>query len=150
MVLYGKSSQEYPVNVEVSQGSILSPTLFLLYVNDLPDDVICNIGVYPDDTTLYSKCDQASHLWQQLALASELESDLQDTVDWGRKWLVDFNAGKTQLVLFDRSNNNGSIDVKMDGSVLEEKSSFKMLELTFSSKLDWGSLLKLPPRKLEP
>ena len=62
-------------------------------------------------------------------------------MDWGRKWLVDFNAGKTQLVLFDRSNNNGSIDVKMDGSVLEEKSSFKMLGLTFSSKLDWGSYI---------
>ena len=62
-------------------------------------------------------------------------------VDWGKKWLVDFNAGKTQLVSFDRSNNNGSIDVKMDGSVLEEKSSFKMLGLTFSSKLDWGSYI---------
>ena len=74
-------------------------------------------------------------------MASELESDLQDTVDWGKKWLVDFNAGKTQLVSFDRSNNNGSIDVKMDGSVLEEKSSFKMLGLTFSSKLDWGSYI---------
>ena len=58
---------------------------------------------------------------QQLELASELESDLRDTVDWGRKWLVDFNAGKTQLVLFDWSNNTGAIDVKMDGSVLEEK-----------------------------
>ena len=150
MVLYGKSSQEYPVNVEVSQGSILSPMLFLLYVNDLPDDVICNIGVYPDDTDLYSKCDQASHLWQQLELASELESDLQDTVDWGRKWLVDFSATKTQLVFFDRPKNIAAIDMKMDGSVLEEKSFFKMLELTFSSKLDWGSLLKLPPRKLEP
>ena len=43
-------------------------------------------------------------------------------MDWGKKWLVDFNAGKTQLVVsFDQSNNNGSIDVKMDGSVLEEK-----------------------------
>ena len=62
-------------------------------------------------------------------------------MDWGKKWLVDFNAGKTQLVLFDQSNNNGSIDVKMDGSVLEEKSSFKMLGLTFSSKLDWGSYI---------
>ena len=40
-------------------------------------------------------------MWQQLELASELESDLRDTVDWGKKWLVDFNAGKTQLVLFD-------------------------------------------------
>ena len=45
--------------------------------------------------TLYSKCDQASDLWQQLQLASELESNLRDTVDWGKKWLVDFNAGKT-------------------------------------------------------
>ena len=103
---------------------------------DLPDDVICHIVIYADDTTLYSKCDQASDLWQQLELASELESDLRGTVDWGKKWLVDFNAGKTQLVSFDRSNNTGSIDLKMDGSVLEEKSSFKMLRLTFSFKLD--------------
>ena len=72
-------------------------------------------------------------------MASELESDLRNTVDWGKKWLVDLNAGKTQLVLFDHSNNNGSIDVKIDGSVPKEKLSFKMLELTLSSKLDWGS-----------
>ena len=62
-------------------------------------------------------------------------------MDWGKKWLVFFNAGKTQLVLFEWSNNNGSIDVKMDGSVLEEKSSFKMLGLIFSSKLDWSSYI---------
>ena len=74
-------------------------------------------------------------------MASELESDLRDTVDWGKKWLVDFNAGKTQLVSFDQSNNNSSIDVKIDGSVLEQKSSFKMLGLIFSSKLDWGSYI---------
>ena len=62
-------------------------------------------------------------------------------MDWGKKWLVDFNAGKTQLVLFDLPNNNGSIDVKMGGFILEEKSSFKMLGLTFSSRLDWGSYI---------
>ena len=59
-------------------------------------------------------------------------------MDWGKKWLIDFSAGKTELVLFDWSNNNGCIDVKMNGSVLEEKSSFKTLCLTISSKLDWG------------
>ena len=67
----------------VPQGSILGPTLFLLYINDLPDDVICNIACYTDDIPLYPKCDLASDLWQQLELVSELESDLQDTVDWG-------------------------------------------------------------------
>ena len=124
MVLDGKSSQEYQVNVGVLQGSILGPTLFLLYINDLPDDIICNIAIYSDDTTLYFKSNQASDLWQQLELASELESDIQDTVDGSRKWLVDFNVKKTQLVCFDWSNKTGAIDVKMDGSFLEEKSSF--------------------------
>ena len=86
------------------------------------------------------KCDQVSvvsvattsigylwYLWQQLVLASELESDLRDTADWSRKWFVDFSAAKIQLVLFDQSNNTGAIDTKMDGSVLEEKSYFKMV-----------------------
>ena len=63
------------------------------------------------------------------------------TLYWGRKWLVDFNAGKTQLVLCDWSNDTGAIDVKMDGSVLEEKLSFKMQGWTFSSKLDGGSCI---------
>ena len=85
MVLDGRSSQKYPVNAGVPQGSILGPTLFLLYMNDLPDDVICDIAVYVDDTTLCSKWNQASDLWQQLELASQLESDLQDTVGWDKK-----------------------------------------------------------------
>ena len=57
MVLDGKSSEEYPVNAGVRQGSILCPTLFLLYINEFPDDVICDITISADDTTLYSKYD---------------------------------------------------------------------------------------------
>ena len=85
MVVNGKPSQEYPVNTGVPQGSTLGPTFFLLYINDLPDDVICDIAIYADDITLYSNCDQASDLWQQLELTSDLESDLVDTVDWSKK-----------------------------------------------------------------
>ena len=62
-------------------------------------------------------------------------------MDWGKKWLFDINAGKSQIVLFDLTKNTGAIDVKIDGSVLEEKSSIKILGLTFSSKLDWSSYL---------
>ena len=118
VVLDGKSSQEYPVNAGVPQRFTLRLTLFLLYINDLPDNVICNIAIYADGTTFYSMFDQSSDLWQHLELVSELESDLEDTVDWGKKWLVDFNARKTQQGSFDRSNNNASIDMKIDGSVL--------------------------------
>ena len=110
VVLDGTSSQEYPVK---------APFLVLHFSYYT---LITFLTMFCDDTTLYSKCDQASDLWQQIELASELESDLQDTVDWAKKWLVDFNAGKTQLVSFDRSNNNGFIHVKMDRSVLEKKS----------------------------
>ena len=53
VILDGKFSQKYSVNAGVPQGSILDSTLFLLYINDLPD-VICNIVIYVDDTTLYS------------------------------------------------------------------------------------------------
>ena len=53
VVLDGKSSQEYPVNAGVPQGSIPGSTLLLLYINDLPDDVIYNIAIYADDTTLH-------------------------------------------------------------------------------------------------
>ena len=60
-------------------------------------------------------------------------------MDWGKKWFVGFSEGKTQLISFDRSKNNGSIDVKIDGSVIAEKSLFKMLGLTFSS--NWMGFL---------
>ena len=57
VVLDGKSPQEYPVNAGVPQGFILDPKLSLLYINDLPDEVICNIAIYTDDTIIHSKCD---------------------------------------------------------------------------------------------
>ena len=91
-----KSSYKYLVNVTASYLVLH----FLLYI----DNVICNIAICAGDTILCSKWDQSSDPWQQLEMAAELKSDLRDTVDWDRKWLVDFSAAKTQLVLFCQSN----------------------------------------------
>ena len=72
VVLGGKSSQEYLVNDRASQGTIFGLTLFLSYINYVLDDVICNIDIYVNNITLYTKCEQASDVWQQLQLASNL------------------------------------------------------------------------------
>ena len=98
MVLEGNCSQEHPVNAGVPLRSILGPTLFILYINDLPDDNICNFAIYADKTTIYFKCDQASDMWQQQHLASELESDLQNVVEWSSKCVIYFNTKKSQHV----------------------------------------------------
>lgn len=71
-----KSSQEYPVNAGLPHGSIFGPTFFLLYTDVL---LLSMVIIH------YYKCNQASDLWQQLELSSELKSDLRDIVDWGRE-----------------------------------------------------------------
>ena len=90
-----ESLQEYPVNA--------GPTLFLLYINDLPDDVICDIAICADDTTIYSKCDQTSDLWQQLELASEPEHF--------RDWYTALGPPKNFLKNFTSQNNYKSIKI---------------------------------------
>ena len=145
MVLNGKSSQEYPVNAVVPQGSIL---LFFYYTL-MTFLMMLSVILLSMLMILRSVLSVMRHL-----ISGKNLNLIYETLDWGKKWLNDFNAGKTQLVLFDQSNNFGSIDVKMNGSVLEEKSSFKILGLTFTYKLDWDStvyiLLKLLSRKLYP
>ena len=116
----GKSLQEYQLTLEFFKARFLfqhfsyytlMTFLMMLYV------ILSMLMILLSTLSLIRYLD----LWQQLELASRLESNLWDTVDWGSKWLVDFSAGKAQLVSFDWSNSTCATDVKMSGSVLEEK-----------------------------
>ena len=113
----------------------------LLYIIDLPNDVICNIVIYTDNTTLYSLV--WSGVWYIATTRTELWTQIWFTRHHGlgQKVAFLFHCWKNQLVLFDWSNNTDAIDVKMDGYVIEEIMllSLKMLKLTFSFKLDWGT-----------
>ena len=70
VILGENSMQQYLVSATVPQRSIFGPTILLLYINDLPNVLICDIAIYVNVTSHYSKCDQASDLWQELELAS--------------------------------------------------------------------------------
>ena len=117
-------------NIQLMLEFLKVPFLVLQfsYINDF-SDVICNIAIYTDYTTFYSKCNQTSDQWKKLDLASEIEPDLRETVHQDRK---------TQLVSSGQYDNCGTIDVKMDGSALTEKSPVKMLQLSFSFKMGRG------------
>ena len=82
MILGKKPLQEYPVSIGGTQVFILGLSLFLLYINKLLDYVIFNIGIYTNNTTLYSECNQA---YNSLKLASEFESDFILNKDRGRE-----------------------------------------------------------------
>ena len=85
-------------NAGVPQESVLGPTL-LLFINGLPDEVLLRIGIYADDTTLYSSLGK-SVFFEKVESAGELELDLHSIVKWGERWLVTFNATKTKLLSF--------------------------------------------------
>ena len=98
VVVNGQSSKVFGINAEVPQGSVLGPTLFLLFINDLPDSVIRSfINIFADDTTIYGL---TSKNLNHSDLASNLSSDLSVPVQWGNNWFVKFNPSKTKLISF--------------------------------------------------
>lgn len=123
VILDKKSLGENPLNAGVPQSTILKTMFYLLYINNLPNDA-----------TLYSKFTQTSDLRKQVELVSEIHPD--------PKWITDFKAGKNQLVSFYQINNSVAINVKIYEFALDEKSSFRMLVLSFSSKLGQSKIKK--------
>merc|ERR1712081_169357 len=78
-------------------GSLLGPTLFLIFINDLPLDIVSSLNMYADDTAVYG---QTSKTCSDTVLAVNLTSDLEHVVEWGKSWLVSFNSSKTKLLSF--------------------------------------------------
>ena len=145
MILDGQSLQEHSVNAGVLQSSTFGTTLVLLYINDLPDDVTCNIAIHADNSTLYCKWEQASDIWQQLELAPELESDQPGTES-------DLLISMLEKLSLFRLTLQACF-IFLFSIFLNKNHLFQCWD--YLSLLNWIKthtlflLLKLPPRKLE-
>ena len=142
VIIGGQHSSLLPIQAGVPQGSILGPTLFLIYVNDceyhLPAGV--KLAVYADDTTLY-KCFKSRE-----TLESD-HHDLQDAVDalsaWGSSWKIKFEPTKSQALTISHHRPPWRHPtLKFDGTAVEEHDSLKLLGVTFDRQLSFRSHLR--------
>ena len=143
VVLDGQKSKSYDINAGVPQGSVLGPTLFLLFINDLPDHIVSKIAIYADDTTVYSCHDKTNSLFDKVEHAAFLEDDLRTIVEWGNEWLVTFNADKTKLLSINRYRQPILPSIAMGGVDLPESDSIRLLGLTLSKDLSWNKYVQL-------
>ena len=123
MVLNGSKSEWAPVLSGVPQGSVLGPLLFILYVNDIPDLVHCNIEMCADDTKLFTLV--RSHTCQEDQ--EHLQCDIATLEEWTKDWLLEFNADKCKLMQVGRPSprnytmaNKSAARVDLE-SITEEK-----------------------------
>ena len=132
VVLPGTSSSWKPIKAGVPQGSILGPLLFLIYINDIVEDVHCNIRLFADDTSLFIIVDDPTEA------AEMLNSDMEKIHQWAKRWLVRFNPAKSESLLLSRKINKPfHPPIIMNNQVISEVAKHKHLGLTFSHDCTW-------------
>lgn len=153
VVVDGVSSDPHPINAGVPQGSVLSPTLFLMYINDLMGVTSNPIHCFADDTTLHAmRSGGASSMSSRQDVVSSINKDLINLEKWGSLNHVNFNSKKTQCCLVSRHKNLSCPPVTYSNNNLEFKDSLSVLGVTISSDLSWNnhisSIAKSAARKL--
>ena len=94
VVLCGKSSEFLDIFGSVPQGSILSSLLFLVYLNDIDENIKSDVYLFADDVALLNRSKNVN------SFETELNSDLLQLNDWAFRWNMDFNPSKTEMIIF--------------------------------------------------
>ena len=129
-----------PINIGIPQGSILGPLLFIIFVNDLPDSVICKTVMYADDTSLLISSSDP------LCLQNSLNLNMCKIASWFRKNHLTLNISKTKLMLFGTPQNLSkyqNISLIYDGETIERVDNFKYLGIVFDSHMTWSHHIDL-------
>jgi len=131
VVIKGQHSSWGEIEAGVPQGSVLGPLLFLVYINDLTDEIDCNIKLFADDTTLYITVDD------QPTGVEIMNSNLKKIKEWANTWLVNFNPSKTVCMTLSSKKQASSMPILFDDLPLNEVSEHKHLGVIFNNKLTW-------------
>ena len=132
VVIEGEESESIPVTSGVPQGSVLGPILFLIYINDLPDEVCSQVRLFADDTALYLTMESEDS-------GSTLQSNLDILSMWETRWDMEFNPSKCQVVHVAGSKRPVKRDYILHGQVLESVTCAKYLGVDISCSLTWNS-----------
>ena len=115
------------------QGSILGPTLFLIYINDLVQNIGANVRLFADDTSLYAIVDDP------ISSAVQLNIDLKTNFNWGKTWSVDFNPNKNESLFVSRKHNDQPHpSLKMGNIEVKEVADHKHLDLVIANDCTWS------------
>ena len=138
VVLHNTNSDWKSLSAGVPQGSILGPLLFLIYINDIVNDISSEIRLFADDTSLYIIVDNP------VASAAAINGDLRLIHTWSKTWLVDFNPTKTESLIISRKNIKPfHPDVSMNNVVIKNVDIHKHLGISFSNDAKWNSHIEL-------
>ena len=132
VVIDGEESESIPVTSGVPQGSVLGPILFLVYRNDLPDEVRSQVRLFADDTALYLTMESEDD-------GSALQNDLDILSVWETRWDMEFNPSKCKVVHVSGSKRPVKRDYILHDQVLESVTCAKYLGVDISGSLTWNS-----------
>jgi hypothetical protein len=136
VVLDGQSSPISSVNSGVPQGSVIGPTLFLIYINDLSDHILADLAMYADDSTIYCRSTNCLSTTRD-EISASLNTDLDNVLKWGCDWMVTFNSRKTKLMSISRSRDINFPPILMGPSTLPECTDLRLLGIDISSSISW-------------
>jgi len=135
VIIKGETSDWGSIEAGVPQGSVLGPLLFLVYINDIVQNVNCGIKLFADDTILHLELDDP------LLTANILNDSLNSINSWANKWLVEFSPSKTKTMCISLKQDSQVSDfpLKFNNVPLEEVHSHKHLGIVFNDKLKWSN-----------
>ena len=131
VVIDGEESESITVTSGVPQGSVLGPILFLIYINDLPNEVCSQVRLFADDTALYLTLESEDD-------SSTLQNDLNILSAWETRWDMGFNPSKCQVEHVTGSKKPVKRDYIRHGQVLESLTSARYLGVDISSSFSWN------------